>query len=210
MKPLKAPFIYFGGKSRIAGEIWDRLGDPDLYIEPFLGSAACLLARPDSQYTNNMGHEIANDADGFLCVAPETKVLTGDMRWKEAGALHVGENLIGFDEENPGKARPGFRAPSKYRRWRHSEVLAVTRRQMPCYRLTFSDGTIVTVSENHSWLIGLHRTGTTGRGWRWGKTKNLFAADKSKTGSRQSWVLKLVDVTHQENSWEAGWLGGFF
>ena len=40
----KAPFPWFGGKSRIASDIWDRLGRPTQYIEPFCGSAAVLLA----------------------------------------------------------------------------------------------------------------------------------------------------------------------
>lgn len=42
----KAPFPWFGGKSRIATDIWARLGNPSQYIEPFCGSAAVLLAAP--------------------------------------------------------------------------------------------------------------------------------------------------------------------
>lgn len=44
---LKAPFPYFGGKSRIASEVWKRLGNVNNYVEPFGGSLAVLLARPD-------------------------------------------------------------------------------------------------------------------------------------------------------------------
>ena len=40
---LKAPFPYFGGKSRVAHEVWHRLGDVTNFIEPFCGSAAVLL-----------------------------------------------------------------------------------------------------------------------------------------------------------------------
>ena len=29
MKQLKAPFPYFGGKSKVAGKIWRALGNPD-------------------------------------------------------------------------------------------------------------------------------------------------------------------------------------
>ena len=42
----KAPFPWFGGKSSVAAEIWQRLGSPKQYIEPFCGSAAMLLAAP--------------------------------------------------------------------------------------------------------------------------------------------------------------------
>lgn len=43
---LVAPFPYFGGKRRAAPMIWPRLGDTPNYIEPFAGSLAVLLARP--------------------------------------------------------------------------------------------------------------------------------------------------------------------
>jgi DNA adenine methylase len=62
--PLKAPFPYFGGKSRVAAEIWRRLGQPTSYVEPFVGSAAVLLARPDPDPAAHV--ETVNDADGLL------------------------------------------------------------------------------------------------------------------------------------------------
>lgn len=43
---LKAPFPAFGGKSKVAPLVWERLGDVDNYVEPFCNSAAVLLARP--------------------------------------------------------------------------------------------------------------------------------------------------------------------
>lgn len=30
---LRAPFPYFGGKSRIAGEVWARFGDPPNFVQ---------------------------------------------------------------------------------------------------------------------------------------------------------------------------------
>jgi hypothetical protein len=51
---LKAPFPYFGGKGRVARLVWARLGHPDSYIEPFCGSAAVLLARPDPPRTETI------------------------------------------------------------------------------------------------------------------------------------------------------------
>lgn len=43
---LRAPFPWFGGKSRAASMIWERFGDVANYIEPFAGSLAVLLSRP--------------------------------------------------------------------------------------------------------------------------------------------------------------------
>ena len=66
-RPVQAPFPYFGGKARIAGEVWRRFGQPCNYIEPFCGSAAVLLARPaESWPTNKIAVECLNDMDGFI------------------------------------------------------------------------------------------------------------------------------------------------
>jgi hypothetical protein len=60
-KPLKAPFPWFGGKSRVAGLLWPRLGDVRNYIEPFAGSAAMLLLRPHAPAI-----ETINDYDCYV------------------------------------------------------------------------------------------------------------------------------------------------
>lgn len=64
---LKAPFPYFGGKSTVAPIIWAALGQPKHYIEPFCGSAAVLLARPDYNPAKHM--ETICDKDGFVANA---------------------------------------------------------------------------------------------------------------------------------------------
>ena len=61
---LKAPFPYFGGKSKVANLVWDALGQPKHYIEPFFGSGAVLLLRPD--YHTHMTETVC-DKDGFIC-----------------------------------------------------------------------------------------------------------------------------------------------
>lgn len=43
---MKAPFTYFGGKSKVAEFVWQFLGDDiKRYFEPFAGSLAVLIAR---------------------------------------------------------------------------------------------------------------------------------------------------------------------
>ena len=61
---LSAPFAWFGGKSRAASLVWNYLGDPPNYIEPFAGSLAVLLRRPMSQRSTMM--ETVNDLDGSI------------------------------------------------------------------------------------------------------------------------------------------------
>ena len=58
---LKAPYPYFGGKSKAAPLIWDRFGDVANYVEPFFGSGAVLLSRPTPHKT-----ETVNDINCYL------------------------------------------------------------------------------------------------------------------------------------------------
>ena len=58
---LIAPFPYYGGKRRAAADIWERFGDPTVYVEPFFGSGAVLLHRDDP-----CSREIACDIDGHV------------------------------------------------------------------------------------------------------------------------------------------------
>ena len=61
-QPLKAPFPWFGGKSKVAPIVWERFGSVRNYVEPFAGSVAMLLGRPQPF----KGTETVNDADGFI------------------------------------------------------------------------------------------------------------------------------------------------
>lgn len=66
MNQFNSPYPYFGGKSKIAPQVWTRLG-PDVpqYVEPFFGSGAMLLARPDWREGVHWV-ETANDKDGMI------------------------------------------------------------------------------------------------------------------------------------------------
>lgn len=63
---LKAPFVWFGGKRKVAAQVWAALGDVDNYVEPFAGSLAVLLGRPHDLANGARRAETVNDADGFL------------------------------------------------------------------------------------------------------------------------------------------------
>lgn len=78
---LRAPFPYFGGKRRVADIVWRAFG-PDVpnYIEPFLGSAAVLLARPGGpgkietvndydRMVSNFWRSVQADPDGVASAA---------------------------------------------------------------------------------------------------------------------------------------------
>ena len=60
---LTAPFPWFGAKRRWADLVWERFGnDLGAYVEPFAGSLAVLLHRPDP-----VPREVVCDTDGALC-----------------------------------------------------------------------------------------------------------------------------------------------
>jgi len=58
---LEAPFPWFGGKRKVAVEVWSRFGDVRNYVEPFFGSGAVLLGRPGKPHI-----ETINDKDGYV------------------------------------------------------------------------------------------------------------------------------------------------
>ena len=91
---MKAPFPWFGGKSRVAPLAWERFGTVQNYVEPFFGSGAVLLGRPD----HPCGIETVNDKDGFianfwraLAVDPDAVVAHADWPVNESDqhARHV-------------------------------------------------------------------------------------------------------------------------
>jgi len=80
--PPPAPFPWFGGKSKVAAPIWERLGPVSNYVEPFFGSGAVLLQRPQP-FT---GPETINDADGFVAnawraIARDPKATAAHADW---------------------------------------------------------------------------------------------------------------------------------
>jgi len=46
MNELRAPFPWFGGKSKVAEVVWRAFGYVPNYVEPFAGSLAVMLGRP--------------------------------------------------------------------------------------------------------------------------------------------------------------------
>jgi DNA adenine methylase len=60
----RSPYPYFGGKAKVAARIWERLGRPRNYVEPFFGSGAVLLGRPDPEWRGAI--ETVNDANGYI------------------------------------------------------------------------------------------------------------------------------------------------
>ena len=88
---LRAPFPYFGGKSKIAPLVWKWLGDPKFYVEPFMGSAAVLLARPGG---GDGRTEIVNDKDCLLVNFWRAAKFAPDDVAREAAHIHSQADMM--------------------------------------------------------------------------------------------------------------------
>ena len=84
--PLRAPFPYFGGKSKIAAAVWQRLGSPKQYIEPFCGSAAMLLAAPSPASLEVVGDLNCYVANFWRAVKFQPGAVTG---WQDYPVSHI-------------------------------------------------------------------------------------------------------------------------
>lgn len=134
----------------------------------------------------------AGTDDEGICVAPDTKVLTADLRWVRAGEVNVGDVLAGFDEQ-----RAFQKAQQKgvqHRVWRPAPVTQKTIASLPSYELRLSDGTTVVCSADHMWLVQ-----TAGRRTEWRKTKDLTPTDT---------FCKVLQTWEDDRSWGGGYLAG--
>jgi len=98
--PLRAPFPYFGGKSRVAPIVWRAFGDTANYVEPFFGSGAVLLGRPTAPRI-----ETVNDRDCWVAnfwravrSAPEEVAEYADAPVNEAD-LHARHSRLHLEME---------------------------------------------------------------------------------------------------------------
>ena len=77
-RTVKPPFPYFGGKRKVAEEVWARFGVVNGYFEPFFGGGAVLLVRPSWTTRSDRPIETINDMDGLLVNFWRAVTLAGD------------------------------------------------------------------------------------------------------------------------------------
>lgn len=96
-KRLKSAYPYFGGKSEIASEVWDRFGDVPNFVDPFFGSNAILLARPHEPRCETVNEIDPYIANFWRCLSeirdnPEKEVWREVAKWADwpvnEGDLH--------------------------------------------------------------------------------------------------------------------------
>jgi len=128
------------------------------------------------------------------CLAPETRVLTGDLRWTPIGQVQAGDPLAAFEEERA--------PPRQWRGWKWTTATSTRRIPLPCYRLTFADDTTIVASAQHRWLRRTNQT------YDWITTESMHDADTWPI--RNTKVLKPFQPWTTDYSWGAGYLAAAF
>ena len=106
---LRAPFPWFGGKSRVAPLVWQHFGPVANYIEPFAGSLAVLLGRPAEyppgiETVNDLDHDLANFWRA-LAADPEAVAAAADYPVNECDLLARHRGLLSTGAERIERLR---------------------------------------------------------------------------------------------------------
>ena len=129
------------------------------------------------------------------CVTPETRVLTGDLDWKPAGELVVGERLIAFEDfDEPAYRKDVFR-------W--AEVTGTGRALRHVYEIELETGELLRSTDNHKWLV--REAAKSGyQGVKWLETKDI-AARKGKKGIS---FVRYLPTWERDISFDGGYMSG--
>lgn len=151
--------------------------------------------KPAAVHVALMGDEIENMRS--YCVAADEPVLTLDLRWVPAGDLQIGDKLYAFDEEKKDK---------RGRRYCPSRVEQHEVKELPCLKITFSDGETLTCTPEHPILVKFHES----QPWRWVQAQDLMARTSRKGYETKTYLAAKIPMWKEDTSYEAGWLAGMF
>jgi len=128
---------------------------------------------------------------GDYCLAPESRVLTQDLRWVAVSGLSEGDRLLAFTEDRIGRTR----------RMRATVVTGVKPVHLPSVRLTTDHGSII-CSTLHRWLV---RNGAGKLVWRKAEditpgTSIAYLGEPWSEDASDSWMAGMLDGE--------GWVSG--
>lgn len=151
----------------------------------------------------------------MLCLDPETKVLTADLRWIRLDDVKVGDELVACDEgempqerkkrisESAFNRKKGIYSPKvkgkkhliRERKMRTAVVEEKWNTEGPSLEVIFEDGRKIICSPTHQFLYK-QRSGSDPL---WGQSKYFRVGDEVRSVTKP-WI---------ESSYEDGWYGGF-
>lgn len=126
-----------------------------------------------------------------MCVVPETKILTTDLRWIRADEVKVGDELIGFDEKQQN-GHTGVR-------YRRSNVLACGTVRKKTVTLNTDKESITGADDHYLVVMRPNRKGSLTR--KWVMLKDIAVGDK---------LPFICRPWEEDKSREGGYLAGIF
>jgi Rad3-related DNA helicase len=189
----KAPFLSLG----------DRVVSQRVYssnIGKLWYSAQMMLS-----VLQSCGRGMRSKDDSCVCVTPDVKTLTNDLRWVEIGSIKVGDKLFAFDEDKgaPKKCARVNWTKSPFRRWKFGIVEEIKFTKAKTLRIIFKNNEDIFCTPNHKWLV----RGTKGVA-KWVEASNLKKLHKRNGFSKYWSIIKLMPTWKESNSYNAGWLSG--
>ncbi len=136
-----------------------------------------------------------------LCLDPNTRVLTADLRWVAIGEIEVGTEVVAVDESSPKKG-------NGERKMRTAVVEATRRRVTWAYEIELEDGRRLICSDQHRWLSRSSDVAPRWRAIRQAKVKGRRTRLQLKVGSQIRWVTTPWDDPTVEDGWFGGMLDG--
>ncbi len=122
-----------------------------------------------------------------FCLAPDTRLLDGDMVWRPISDYNVGDSILGFDEH---------KSTHRGRQFQMGTVLGKKRLIKDCIKIVTTEGAVI-CSKDHMWIAS---------GGPLGNITNWKRADTLKVGYKLSKVMEVWDTPRNE---ETSWMGGF-
>jgi len=129
------------------------------------------------------------------CVGVETPVLCGDLRWRAAGNLKVGQTIIGFDP------KPISKGKQRHLRW--GTVLHNAVEEAETFKIELEDGTILYATPDHEWLVKF----SVGSRVYWRETQHL---GQTKKGGDVFLLRPFGPVWDTDDSYGGGFLSAAY
>lgn len=143
-----------------------------------------------------------------MCLAPEHRILTDDLRWVPAGDLGEGEGLLAFDEST-GDSGLKSNGHAFRRKWRNGHVVQSYGAKKECVRVWLETGESIVCTADHPWLVNRARSTA-----QWVEAQHLLEIPNRWGGYHPThnpvYALRQLEPWIQETGYEAGWLAGMF
>ena len=143
----------------------------------------------------------------YMCITPDHKILTQDLKWIPIGELNIGDKILGFDEEGP------------HRHFKGGIVTNNKRKISKLYEVEFENGDKIKCTPNHKWLTaGYSPKNDRIYNFNFKTTEEIFLNGVTVTGKKTSGPYSNVNTRIPKvlNTWseietkEIGWLAGMF